>query len=106
MNLEPRPRPKLVGPRETESTVYSEPYETSDGSTIIRVTRYGGRFRPGPRALGVFVIRDGHVEWSPVIDATRIAMLGETVGLVAATLGTIAMIRRPPWPDIRISRKR
>ena len=104
LGVEPRPRPKLVGPRETDVTVYSEPYQTPDGTTIITVTRHGRWLRSGPRPLGVFVIRDGEVQWSPAIDASLIGLIGVSTGLIAATLATVAMVRRPPWPDLHITR--
>lgn len=34
------------------------------------------------------------------VDATRVAMLGISVGLVPVALAGLAMIRRPPWPDL------
>jgi hypothetical protein len=27
-------------------------------------------------------------------------LMGELIGLVAATFATLAMVRRPPWPDL------
>jgi hypothetical protein len=53
------------------------------------------------RPVGVFVVRDGKATWEPVVDATRIALIGGLIGLVSATLATLAMLRRPPWPDLR-----
>ncbi|MFZ2530214.1 MAG: hypothetical protein WAX14_21595 [Rhodococcus sp. (in: high G+C Gram-positive bacteria)] len=90
--------------------VYSEPYETPDGTTIITVTTFRrGWFpradaTPVPKPLGVFVVRDGEVRWEAAVDATRIALLGELIGLVAATIGTLAILRRPPWPDLHLFR--
>lgn len=83
--------------------LFGEPYQTPDGTTVIPVSkvrhrRDGGRVT---RALGVFVIKDGASTWVPAVDATRIALMGELIGLIAATLATVAMIRRPPWPDLR-----
>jgi hypothetical protein len=46
------------------------------------------------------VIRDGEATWVPAVDTTRIALVGALTGLVSATLGTLAMVRRPPWPDL------
>jgi hypothetical protein len=86
------------------ATVYGQPYETPDGTTVITVSRWSGRGRPGP--MGVFVIKDGKVAWEPAVDATRIALIGVLTGLAAATLATAAMLRRPPWPDIRITEHR
>ena len=85
----------LLSSLETDATrVYGQPYQTPDGTTIVPVAKVRGG------ALGVFVIKDGMSKWEPAVDATRIAMMGILVGLVAATLGCIAVIRRPPWPDL------
>jgi hypothetical protein len=80
------------------SRVYSEPYETADGTTVIPVAKVRNQ-RAKP--VGVFVIKDGKVTWRPAVDGERVAMLGILVGLVSATLAGIAMVRRPPWPDLR-----
>ena len=52
------------------------------------------------KPVGVFVIKDGEATWVPALDSTRIALMGELIGLVAATFATLAMVRRPPWPDL------
>jgi hypothetical protein len=92
--------------------VFGQPYETTDGTTVIPVAKVRGRrARPGTsddqnavrmtaRPLGVFVVKDGTATWQPAVDATRIAVLGEIIGLVAATLAGLAMVRRPPWPNL------
>src|ERR1700710_2507071 len=72
------------------STVFGERYQTPDGATVIPVSK----------PVGVFVIKDGKPVWSPAMDGTRIAMMGVLVGLVSAILAGIAMVRRPPWPDL------
>ena len=73
--------------------VFGQPYETADGTTIIPVAKV--RSRPGNheldapqglRPIGVFAVKDGRVTWEPAIDATRIALLGVLIGLVAAAL--------------------
>jgi hypothetical protein len=98
------------------TNVYSQPYENADGATIIMVARVRGKLRPsklesadGPgdeiavraRPVGVFVIRGDDVKWVPAVDATPIALVGVLTGFFAATLATLAMVRRPPWPDLR-----
>ena len=98
------------------TNVYSQPYENADGATIIMVARVRGKLRPSKlestdgsgeeiavraRPVGVFVIRGDEVKWEPAVDASRIALAGVLTGLVAATLATLAMVRRPPWPDLR-----
>ena len=86
---------QLLDTLETDATrVYGQPYQTPDGTTIIPVSRTRGG------ALGVFVVKDGATKWVPAVDETRIAMMGILVGLVAATLAGVAMVRRPPWPDL------
>jgi hypothetical protein len=84
-SLEPHPH---------AARVYGQPYETADGTTVIPVARARGG------ALGVFVVKDGKATWLPAADGTAIAMMGILVGLVAATLAGVAMVRRPPWPDL------
>ena len=79
------------------SRVFGQPYETADGTTVIPCTKVrSGRAKPA----GVFVIKDGKVTFMPAVDGERIAMMGILVGLVAATLAGVAMVRRPPWPDL------
>lgn len=84
------------------SRVYGRPVETADGTTVIPVAKMGGG------ALGVFAVKDGNATWVPAIDGTRIALMGILVGLVSAGLAGIAMVRRPPWPDLHgdVSRRR
>ncbi|MGE2692759.1 hypothetical protein [Mycolicibacterium pulveris] len=69
---------------------YGTPYQTTDGATVIPVTK----------PVGVFVVKDGRVKWKPAVDTTRIAMLGICVGLVSAVFAGVTMVRRPPWPDL------
>ncbi|WP_439380556.1 hypothetical protein [Amycolatopsis lexingtonensis] len=74
-----------------EQPLFGEPFETPDGTTVIPVSH----------PVGVFAIRDGQAKWEPAVDATRVALIAVTTGLVAAALGTLAVLRRPPWPDLR-----
>jgi hypothetical protein len=87
--------------------IYSEPYQTADGATVIAVSKVRGNVQEDvavrARPIGVFVIRGDHAKFVPAVDATPIAVLGVLTGLIAATLATAAVIRRPPWPDIHIS---
>ncbi|KUH88710.1 MULTISPECIES: hypothetical protein [unclassified Mycobacterium] len=90
------------------SRVFGQPYEAADGTTVIPVAEVRGRARRGGEAnvrvltkpAGVFVVKDGKAVWRPAVDATRIALTGILVGLVSATLAGVAMVRRPPWPDL------
>ncbi|OHV03060.1 hypothetical protein [Mycobacterium talmoniae] len=75
--------------------VYGEPYQTPDGATVITVSRV----RDGG-ALGVFVVRGDDASWVPAVDHNRIALVGVITGLAAAVIGCLAMLRRPPWPDL------
>jgi hypothetical protein len=92
--------------------VFGESYQTADGATVIPVAKVRGRAKPGEsgsrllaRPVGVFVVKDGNATWQPAVDVTRIALMGELIGLVAATLATLAMVRRPPWPDVTMIRR-
>jgi hypothetical protein len=76
--------------------MFGEAYQ-ADGATVIPVTVVRGG---SPRPAGIYVIKDGKASWVPAVDAGRIAMMGILVGLVSATLAGVAMIRRPPWPDL------
>ena len=89
------------------ASVYGQPYETADGVTVVPVARVRSRrgvadadLRLTARPVGVFIIKDGEATWTPAVDSTRIALVGALTGLIAATLGTLAMVRRPPWPDL------
>ncbi|WP_372665359.1 hypothetical protein [Amycolatopsis kentuckyensis] len=73
-----------------EQPLFGEPFETPDGTTVIPVSR----------PVGVFAIRDGQAKWEPAVNANRVALLAVATGLIAATLGTLAVLRRPPWPDL------
>lgn len=84
--------------------VFGEPYETAGGATIITVARVRNWRGSTPSPLGVFVIHDGAVTWEPAVDVTRIALLAEFIGLASAVIATLAVLRRPPWPDL--SRRR
>ena len=60
------------------STIFGEPHQTSDGSTIITVSRLHRRWRrdPIPVPVGVFSIHEGEPSWSPAVDHTRAALMG------------------------------
>jgi hypothetical protein len=81
----------------TRSRVYGEPYRTADGATVIPVSRV----RPGSATpLGVFVIHGGKAQWTGAVNSDRLALIGVLSGLIAAALGSAAVLRRPPWPDL------
>jgi uncharacterized spore protein YtfJ len=81
----------------TVKRVYGTPIE-KDGLTIIPAASVsgGGGGGRGPadsgggvgygvraRPVGAFVIKDGEVRWEPAIDATRIALRGMLIPIVA-----------------------
>lgn len=72
---------------------YGEPYETADGTTVI----------PVAKPLGVFVVGGGEATWVPAIDQNRIALIGVLTGLLAAVIGSLAVLRQPPWPRMTIT---
>lgn len=73
--------------------VYGEPVETADGATVIRVEK----------PVGVFVIHQGKATWVPAVDANRVALIGVLTGLLAAVIGSLAVLRQPPWPLMTIT---
>jgi len=109
MNLrEAREVIDTLAPDPDASRVYGQPFETADGTTVIPAAKLRGRgagaddsrIRLSAKPIGVFVIKDGKAEFVPSVDATRIATMGVLVGLVSAALAGVAMVRRPPWPDL------
>ncbi len=89
--------------------VYGEPCQTPDGATVItaakvsrRRNRRTGAGDPNVIAvpMGVFVIRGEQARWVAAVDANRMALIGVFTGLVAAVIGSLAVLRRPPWPDL------
>jgi len=81
----------------TRGRVYGEPYRTADGGTVIPVAKIrAGTATP----MGLFVIYGGTARWVPAIDTSRIALIGIITGLISAVLGSAAVLRRPPWPDL------
>lgn len=96
--------PDLVNEVRTDpsaSRVFGEPYETVDGATIVTVARIrgGGRgFTATP--VGAFVVHDGKVSWEAAVDETRVGLLAVSIGLAATVIATLAVLRRPPWPDL------
>jgi hypothetical protein len=81
----------------TRGRVYGEPYRMADGGTVITVARVrAGNSKP----VGVFVVHDGTVRWVPAVDANRIALLGVMTGLLCGVIASVAVLRRPPWPDL------
>lgn len=89
----------------TTHRVYGEPFELADGTTVLPVARTSTFRRDTFRPVGVFVISGGDVRWEPAVDWTRLAFFGECIGMAAAVLTTLAVLRRPPWPDLRIHRR-
>jgi hypothetical protein len=83
-------------PARPDEAVFGEPYETPGGATVI----------PVHSPVGVFVIHGGDVQWEPAVDTTRVLLIGAMTGLMAATLGTLAVLRKPPWPDVVIRKTR
>ncbi|OBI37541.1 hypothetical protein [Mycobacterium sp. E2238] len=73
--------------------VYGEPYQTPDGVTVIPVVK----------PCGVFVVRNGEASWTPAVDGSRIALIGVLTGLLAAVIGSLAVLRQPPWPRMTVT---
>ena len=74
--------------------IFSDPFEASNGTVIITVSSSRGR------AVGVYTVTAQSVTWTPAVDNSRVALIAACTGFVAAVLGTAAVLRRPPWPDL------
>jgi hypothetical protein len=81
----------------TRGRVYGEPYRMADGGTVITVAKVrAGNSTP----VGVFLVHNGKVRWVPAVDANRIALIGVMTGLLCGVIASLAVLRRPPWPDL------
>lgn len=47
--------------------------------------------------VGTLTVSGGTSTWTPAYDGTLIALAGICVGLAAASMGGLAIVRRPPW---------
>ena len=95
--------------------IFGEPIQI-EGAIVIPVARVRGGATAGraegmlgrggfkATPVGVFVIRGGEVTWSAAVDENRVALIGVITGLAAAVITTLAMLRRPPWPDIHMTK--
>lgn len=85
--------------------VYGEPHQTPDGATVITAARVTASGPDGSKLsatpLGVMVIRGDKAKWVAAVDANRIALVGVLTGLLSAVIASLAVLRRPPWPDLR-----
>ncbi|MEB3020369.1 hypothetical protein [[Mycobacterium] crassicus] len=89
------------------SWVYGDPQQTADGATVITAARVraSGGDGSGVTATpaGALVIRADRTEWVPAVKVDRIALLGVLTGLLSAVIIALAVLRRPPWPDLRVT---
>ncbi len=79
--------------------IFNEPYEAGDGTVIVTVSRMGWWDRPG-HPVGVYTIHAGTTTWTPAVDVSRHRLIGACTGLLAAVIGVLAVLLRPPWPEM------
>jgi hypothetical protein len=79
--------------------IFSEPFESKDGTVVITVSRPGWRDRPA-RPIGLYTVASGRTTFTPAVDASRVALIGACAGFAAAVIATVAVLRRPPWPEM------
>ncbi len=89
---------QTIGDGMGSGTIFSDPQVLSDGSSVIFVT--GTTWWGSTRAIGMYTVAGSDTTWTPAMDSSRATLIGVCTGLIAATLGTIAVLRRPPWPDM------
>lgn len=83
--------------------VYRDPIHV-DGATVIPVAkiRAGGTATP----VGVFFISGGQISWKAAVDEGGSDSASRHHHRKAsAVIATLAMLRRPPWPDIHLTRQ-
>ena len=79
--------------------IFGEPYEASSGAVIITVSRQG--WRTGVQhPVGIYTVTGDGTVWTPTVDTGRVALIGVCTGFVAATISTLAVLHRPPWPEM------
>ena len=79
---------------------YGEPVRIDDQTTVIPVSRRTIRGRTVP--LGLYTVVNGKTTWTPAVDGASVALIGVLTGLIAATLGSAAVLKQPPWPRMTI----
>jgi hypothetical protein len=79
--------------------IFSEPYEANDGTVVVTVARTSWRDGTG-HPVGVYTIHAGNVTWTPAVDVSRHRLIGASTGLLAAVIGVLAVLRKPPWPEM------
>ncbi|EON32778.1 hypothetical protein GTC6_10476 [Gordonia terrae C-6] len=87
-------------PAAGRGTYFDDPITIDEQTTMIPVSRRG--FRGRPVAVGAYTVTGGVTTWTPAVDSGRVALIGVITGLVAATLGSAAVLRQPPWPRMTI----
>ena len=80
--------------------IFGEPFESSDGTVVITVSRPGWRDGPA-RPIGLYTVTAQCATWTPAVDSGRIAIIGACTGFAAAVIATIAVLRRPPLAKFR-----
>lgn len=84
------------------TTQFGESVRVDEHTTVLPISRRSARGRE--TAVGLFTISNGEATWTPVVDTSRIALVGVVTGLVAATLASAAVLRQPPWPSFTLDR--
>ncbi|MBS9535814.1 hypothetical protein KIH27_19700 [Mycobacterium sp. M1] len=94
-------RQSIVGVGER---VYGQPYQTPDGATVVTVSRVrNGLFGRTESPVGVCVIRGDDATFVSAVDANRVPTIAISTALLSAAFVTLAILRRPPWPDLRLT---
>jgi ABC-type nitrate/sulfonate/bicarbonate transport system permease component len=79
--------------------IFGDPFDTGKDAVIVTVSRTSwpsGREHP----VGIYTIRADGTTWTPVVDSSRNLLIGACTGFAAAVIATIAVLRRPPWPEM------
>jgi hypothetical protein len=73
---------------------FGEPFEAANGTVVITVTG------PSGRPVGVYSVTPEKATWTATVEGNKVALIAAITAFVATVLGTAAILRRPPWPEL------
>lgn len=64
------------------------------GAKVASGSGYGSGYGLGVTPIGVYQVRDGAVEWKPLVDVNRVARGGQILAAIVAICLAVVMVRR------------
>ncbi len=87
----------------TVRRVYGEPYQTPDAATVIPVARIRAGRRPRRFDSDAQDASDAGAALGFAAVPVGVALIGVLTGLLAAVIGSLAVLRQPPWPKLTVT---